>query len=66
MDEFQALTLIGLDGPDSTSPRSEIEAEITRLQAAPMPHNPLLTDRIESLQKLAETATEKGGFQPNP
>lgn len=63
MDAHQALSLIGLDGPDSSSPKAEIRAEIDRLAAMPEPHNPLLTARIKELRYLMGRATEKGGFQ---
>lgn len=56
MDRFQAQSLIGLDGPDSSSPKAEIEAEIARLEAAPKPHHQELTARIESLRKMAASA----------
>lgn len=66
MDKFQALSLIGLDGPDGSSPKAEIQAEIDRLAKAPQPHHPELTARLESLRRMAAKATEKGGFQRNP
>ncbi len=56
MDRFQALSLIGLDGPDSSSPKSEIKAEIDRLEAVPKPHHPELTARIKSLQAMLAKA----------
>lgn len=61
MDKFQALAVIGLDGPDSLSPKHEIAAEIDRLEKAGS--NPLIKDRLESLRKMLATATEKGGFR---
>lgn len=64
MDRFQALSLMGFDGPDSSSPKGEIEAEIKRLEAAPTPHHPELTARIASLKEMAQEATEAGGFRP--
>lgn len=63
MDRFQALSLIGFDGPDSFSPKAEIEAEIQRLEAADLPHHPELTARVESLRKMAAKATKAGGFR---
>ena len=66
MDRFQAMSLIGFDGPDSSSPRAEIQAEIDRLTKAPKPHHPELTARLESLQQMAQKATEEGGFRRNP
>ena len=59
MDRFQALSLIGLDGPDGSSPPAEIKAEIARLQGMPEPHHPELTARIESLQKMLEGASAR-------
>jgi hypothetical protein len=66
MTSRQVQLAIGLDGPDSYSPRAEIEAEIRRLEAVPQPHDPLLTSRIEELHRMLAQATEKGGFRPEP
>ena len=65
MDRFQAQALIGFDGPDSHSPRSEIQAEIDRLQAEPPPLHPVLTSRIKDLTAILTVATDEGGFQRN-
>jgi len=58
MDGFQALALIGLDGPDHLSPKAEILAEIKRLSAFPKPHHKALTEHITTLKAMARTATE--------
>lgn len=56
MDRFQAMAVMGFDGPDSSSPKTEIEAEIRRLESVPKPHHPSLTARIESLKTMAAEA----------
>ena len=63
MDEFQALSVMGFDGPDSLSPRAEVTEELARLEAVPKPHHPLLSGQIAHLRKLEAEATEAGGFQ---
>ena len=66
MDRFQAMSLIGFDGPDSFSPKARVQEEIDRLESAPKPHHPELTARISSLRKMLDAATEQGGFRENP
>lgn len=66
MDRFQAMSLIGFDGPDSFSPKARVQEEIDRLTAAPTPHHPELTARISSLRRMLDKATEEGGFRRNP
>lgn len=63
MDAPQALSLIGFDGPDSSSTKEEFRKEIERLEAAPKPHHPLLTDRIRALRSQMRRATGSA-FQP--
>jgi hypothetical protein len=63
MDRFQAQALIGLDGPDTHSPKAEVLEEIDRLEAIPTPHHPELIMRIRSLKTLLSKATETGGFR---
>lgn len=65
MDRAQALSLIGFDGPDGSSPRAEVQKEIDRLEAMPTPHHPELTARIRSLKALLPKATQAGGFRYN-
>jgi hypothetical protein len=55
MDQYQAASLIGLDGPDTTSPASEIRAEIARLEVAQNPHQDVLA-RVKSLRKMLKKA----------
>ena len=59
MDRFQALSLIGFDGPDSSSPPDEIKATIDRMEGAPKPHHPDLTAEISRLRKLLAQAESK-------
>lgn len=33
MDNAQAMALLGIDGPDSTSTKAEVQQEIDRLEA---------------------------------
>lgn len=66
MDRFQALAVIGFDGPDSTSPKAEIANEILRLQQSPAAKHPDVLARIGKLQRMEAAATEQGGFRLKP
>ncbi len=59
MDRFQALSLIGLDGPDGSSPPDEIKQEIDRLEGMPKPHHPVLTAQIDRLRKMLAEASAR-------
>jgi len=64
MDKFQAMAVLGFDGPDSHSPKAEIEQEIARLQAFEL--YPQIKAKIAELRRMLLTATEEGGFQHKP
>lgn len=63
MDQSQVLSLMGFDGPDTLSPKHEVQAEIDRLTAIPEPHHPAVAKEIDRLTAMLETATEEGGYQ---
>ncbi|MEO6299528.1 MAG: hypothetical protein ABIV25_07275 [Paracoccaceae bacterium] len=64
MDKYQALAVMGFDGPDSLTPKVEIEVEIARLEA--FESEPPIKARIAQLKKMLLNATDKGGFCPTP
>lgn len=59
MNQYQAAAIIGLDGPDGSSPPEEIKATIDRMESAPKPHHPDLTAEIGRLRKLLAQAESK-------
>jgi len=64
MDRFQAMAVLGLDGPDSTSSKAEIEQEIARLEA--FESYPQIKAKIAELRLMFLTATDEGGFRHKP
>ena len=52
MDLFQAMALIGFDGPDSSSSPEEVRAEIARLLKPQNPPHRLVASRIAEMEHL--------------
>ena len=57
MDLFQAMALIGFDGPDSSSSPGEVRAEIARLLKPQNPPHWLVAGRIAEMERLLASPT---------